>query len=275
MLPPVSVIIPTFNRAKLLPAAIGSVLAQDYPAFEVLVVDDGSSDATPELLHEFSGRLRFVRQANRGAAAARNAGIRAARHDFLAFLDSDDQFAPGKLTRQAEALLQQPKYLISHTDEVWYRQGRLLKQKKKHARHGGDLFARSLQFCVVGMSTVMARRRFFEQVGFFDEELPCCEDYDLWLRAVRQLEFLLVPEPLTIKHGGRPDQLSDIHRIGMDRYRIMALIKLLEEGGLRGDQEKLARRELIKKCRIYGSGCRKHGRTEEGEFYLGLVDKYE
>jgi len=273
MHPPVSIIIPTYNRAGLLGRAIDSVLIQDYPAFELLVVDDGSSDATPELLAGYGSSLRVITQKNRGASAARNAGIRAARHDLLAFLDSDDQFAPGKLARQAAAMARAPEYHISHTDEIWYRRGELLNQKKKHTRAGGGIFARSLKLCVVGMSTVMARREFFEKVGLFDEELPCCEDYDLWLRAAWRMEFLHVPEPLTTKHGGRTDQLSHRHRIGMDCYRIKVLVKILEVGGLNSEQKKLARQELVKKCRIYGQGCLKHGRPDEGESYLKMADK--
>ncbi len=254
MFPPVSVIIPTYNRARLLVRAIDSVLTQGYTRFELLVVDDGSTDDTSEVLACYGDRLRVLRQDNRGAAAARNAGIREARYGLLAFLDSDDLFVPEKLARQVAALEGAPDCLISHTDEIWYRRGRLLNQKKRHARSGGDLFARSLELCVVGMSTVLARRRFFELVGKFDEEMPCCEDYDLWLRAAWRLEFLYVPEPLTSKHGGRPDQLSQRYRVGMDRYRIRAIQKLLAAGGLDPAQEQMARRQLVRKCLIYGGG---------------------
>lgn len=274
MLPPVSVIIPTFNRAEVLGRAIDSVLAQDYPAFELIVVDDGSTDNTPNLLAEYGDRLRSIRQAKRGPAAARNAGIMAARHDHLAFLDSDDLFAPHKLALQAAAMQESPDCLISHTDEIWYRKGKVLNQKKKHARSGGDIFARSLKICVVGMSTVMARREFFDKVGLFDEELPCCEDYDLWLRAAWHLEFLHVPGPLTIKHGGRNDQVSHQYRVGMDRFRIKALLNLLEQASLTNNQEKLAKRELVRKCRIYGGGCIKHGRLAEGGKCLELADRF-
>jgi glycosyltransferase involved in cell wall biosynthesis len=274
LLPPVSVIIPAYNRCRHLPGAIASVLAQDYPDLELLIVDDGSTDTTPELLQGYGSSIRVLSQENRGVAAARNAGIHAARYDLLAFLDSDDRFAPGKLARQAEAMLRAPEYLVSHTDEIWYRQGKLLNQKKKHARAGGNLFSRSLELCVVGMSTVMARREFFARVGPFDEELPCCEDYDLWLRAGRRLEFLHLPAPLTIKHGGRPDQLSRSHRIGMDRYRIKALLKLLADGGLTAEQELQTRKELARKCLIYGRGCLRHGREPEGGRYLRLAGEF-
>ena len=201
----VSVIIPTYNRQHLLALAIDSVLDQTFTNFELLVIDDGSGDGTKELVASYGSGIRYIAQENLGVAAARNTGIRAATHDLLAFLDSDDRFSPEKLTVQAEAMTCQPEYLVSHTDETWYRQGQILNQKNRHARRGGDIFGRCLELCAVGMSTAMVRRRLFETVGCFDESLLCCEDYDLWLRASVKHPFLLVPEPFTIKDGGRDD----------------------------------------------------------------------
>ncbi len=163
-----------------------------------------------------------------------------------------------------------PDYLVSHTEEVWYRRGVLLNQKKRHRKEEGDLFARSLELCVVGMSTIMARRRLFDAVGLFDESLPCCEDYDFWLRAGCRFPFLLIREALTIKEGGRPDQLSVRHRVGIDRFRIASIRALLDSGVLSEEQRLLARAELVRKCRIYGTGCLKHGRPE-GQEYLELA----
>ncbi|MFZ5766339.1 MAG: glycosyltransferase family 2 protein [Thermodesulfobacteriota bacterium] len=272
--PRISVIIPTYNRADFLSQAIDSVLGQSLPAAELIVVDDGSSDDTAFLLAGYGDRLRVIRQENRGPAAARNSGIRAVSAPFLAFLDSDDRFAPDKLAIQHAAMLARPELLISHTDEIWYRRGVLLNQKKKHNRPGGFIFAQCLALCVVGMSTVMVRREFFEVVGLFDEELPCCEDYDLWLRAAIRLPFLKIDEPLTIKQGGRPDQVSAHYRLGMDRFRIRSLVKLLANAPLSREQRALAGRELARKCRIYGNGCIKHGRPEEGRHYLDLAAAY-
>ncbi len=271
---PVTVIIPTFNRRALLGRAIDSVLSQDYEVFELLVIDDGSEDGTDEFVATYGNKLRYLFQDNLGAAAARNTGIKAARYDLLAFLDSDDSFAPGKLKMQALAMANQPEFLVSHTDEVWYRRGEFLNQKDKHAREGGDIFHRSLEMCVVGMSTVMARAELFKRIGLFDESLPCCEDYDLWLRASSRFPFLLVPEQFTVKEGGRDDQLSRIHRVGMDRFRIASITKALDSGELDSGQEKLARQELERKCRIYGEGCLKHGRQDEGRHYLKLPENY-
>ena len=274
----ISVVIPTFNRALLLERALESVLGQTHACGEVIVVDDGSTDATGEVVQRAADQGRvpvsYIYQENQGASAARNTGIRAARYDLLCFLDSDDQWDKRKLQLQHEAMAQQPRYLISHTREIWYRYGKRVNQKNKHAPPHGEIFSRALHMCVVGMSTVMVRKQLFEQYGLFDESLLCCEDYDLWLRVSRQETFLLVDEPLTIKDGGRTDQLSAIHRLGMDTWRIRSICSLLESGSLSPAQSKLALAELHRKCTIYGNGCIKHGRPEEGEKYLSLPQKY-
>ena len=271
---PVSVIIPTHNRVGLLPQAIDSVLGQTYTNFELIVVDDGSTDGTQSLLASYGKAIISLHQENRGPAAARNAGIRAARHPLLAFLDSDDQFTRNKLALQTVAMEAQPELLISHTQETWFRNGQLLNQKKHHAREGGDIFARNLALCMVGMSTVMAQRELFDRVGLFDESFPCCEDYEFWLRVSVAHSFLLVDAPLTAKHGGRPDQVSLQFQTGMDRLRIQALEKLLSFSPLTSVQSRLAREELVRKAMLYGNGCLKHGRLEEGHRCLALVARY-
>ena len=168
----------------------------------------------------------------------------------------------------------EPDYLVSHTQEVWYRNGRLLNQKARHRKESGYIFDRCLDLCAVGMSTVMIRRQLIEQVGLFDEQLPCCEDYDYWLRVSVKLPFLLIDKPLTTKDGGRTDQVSCIHRTGIDKYRIRAIEKILASGMLNADQYSMAWDELVNKCRIYGNGCIKHGRSTEGEYYLSLPGRY-
>jgi len=274
----ISVIIPTFNRAGFFEQAIGSVLDQSLACEEILVVDDGSTDATSKVVREISKGaevpVRYLYQENKGASAARNKGIAEARHDLLCFLDSDDRWAPRKLELQLEAMERQPHYLISHTREIWYRQGVQVNQKKKHAPPHGEIFNRALQMCVVGMSTVMVRRELFTRYGLFAEDMLCCEDYDLWLRVSRKEEFLLVDEELTLKDGGRPDQLSALYRLGMDTWRIRSLCHLLDNCRLTQEQYSLALAELERKCRIYGNGCMKHGRHEEGKRYLTLPDRF-
>ncbi len=271
----ISVILPTYNRAGFLERAMGSVLAQRCPCGELIVVDDGSTDETPALVARLAARspiaVRLLHQENRGAAAARNTGIGAARGEFLAFLDSDDRWLPQKLALQAAALQANPGKLIAHTREIWFRHGQRVNQKKKHDPPDGDIFLPSLAMCVVGMSTVMVRRQLFERYGLFDETLPCCEDYELWLRVGAHEPFLLVPEALTAKAGGREDQLSQVHRLGMDVFRIQALRRLLDEVELTPAQRHAALVELARKCTIYGQGCIKHGRLDDGQYYLELA----
>jgi len=271
---PVSVIIPTHNRAGFLAQAIDSVLTQTYSNFELIVVDDGSTDETQPLLASYGNALNVLHQENRGPAAARNAGIRAARHSLLAFLDSDDQFVRNKLALQVAAMEAQPDLLISHTQEIWFRNGQHLNQKKRHTKEGGDIFAQSLELCVVGMSTVMARRELFDRIGLFDESFPCCEDYELWLRVSAGHSFLLVDASLTLKHGGRSDQVSVQFQTGMDCFRIRALEKLLTSAPLTSAQVHLVREELVRKAVIYGKGCLKHGRDEEGQRCLSLAGQH-
>jgi glycosyltransferase involved in cell wall biosynthesis len=269
----ISVIIPTYNRQDFLQKAIDSVLAQTYPHYELIIVDDGSEDNTPELVASYKNDIVYIRQANSGPAAARNTGIQAARFPMLAFLDSDDWFAGNKLERQLNAMQANPAFLISHTQETWFRNGKVLNQKAKHKKNGGNIFSQSLKLCAVSMSTVMIRKEIFDTYGLFDEEFSCCEDYEFWLRVSAKEDFLLIDEPLTLKDGGRDDQVSSIYRTGMDKFRINAIRKTLASGSLSPAQARLAFTELSNKCRIYGNGCLKHGRQEEGEYYLALPDE--
>ncbi|MEN8257605.1 MAG: glycosyltransferase [Thermodesulfobacteriota bacterium] len=272
----VSVIIPTYNRAGgLLEKAIDSVLVQVDVDFEVLVVDDGSTDETQKVLNSYGDNVRSLHQENKGPAAARNLGIREASHGLLAFLDSDDWWDKKKLVIQARAMAENPDYLISHTDEVWYRRGVFLNQKKIHARPHGHIFKQCLPLCCVGMSTVMARRDFFNQVGIFDESFPCCEDYELWLRASTSLPFLKIDEPLTYKQGGREDQVSSLFRVGMDRFRIRSMEKVANLERCTPHHRLTLAHEIVKKAKIYEKGCLKHGRAEEAMIYNEKVKKWQ
>ncbi len=242
----ISVIIPTYNRQTFLKKAIDSVSSQTYKDFELIVIED---------------------IAQKGPAWARNRGIEKSTRPFIAFLDSDDWWDKDKLAIQIDAMQKNPQYLISHTQEIWYKNGKLLNQKKKHKKHHGYLFDKCLPLCVVSISTVMLRREVFDRVGLFDESLPCCEDYDFWLRASVSHEFLLIDKPLTLKDGGRSDQLSSIFAIGIDKYRIQSIRKLIDLSLLLPAQRDLATAELQRKCQIYAKGCLKHGKPEEAKLY--------
>ncbi len=272
----VSVIIPTYNRAALLVRAVQSVLQQKIFSGEVIIVDDGSEDKTGEMIHsiETEKKIRYHKIKHSGPSTARNVGVELAEFPWIAFLDSDDHWCSGKIYKQMSLLQNNPEYKISHTGEKWLRRGVHLNQKKIHKPRQGNIFDHCLQLCAVGMSTVMMKKALFVECGGFDVSLPCCEDYDFWLRVSCRHDFLLLPEPLTIKEGGRTDQLSYAFRVGMDRYRIYALEKLLKTGFLNKEQTGLTIEELSRKCRVYGNGCIKHGQPDQGAHYLAIPEKY-
>jgi len=268
--PLVSVIIPTYNRAPWVKEAAASVLAQTFRDYELLVVDDGSTDHTLEALVRLEAKV--LRKARRqGVSAARNLGAAAARGEWLAFLDSDDLWLPEKLARQVDYLSAHPHLAICQTEEIWIRNGVRVNPPKTHRKAAGDIFLASLKRCMVSPSAVMLHRRLFEALGGFDETLPAGEDYDLWLRTAWRAPVGLVPEPLVIKRGGHPDQLS--RQRGLDRFRIRALVKLLEEPDLPEAYKNAAQRTLAQKCQIYAQGCEKRGKTAEAREYRAISYK--
>lgn len=269
----VSVILPTYNRAWIVADAIDSVLEQGFTDFELIVIDDGSTDDTPQLLSAYGNRLRVIRQANRGVSAARNSGIRSATGELIALLDSDDVWLPGKISTQVNFFASHPQARICQTEEIWVRNGARVNPGKRHRKEGGMIFERSLALCLVSPSAVMMRRSLLEEVGLFDETLPACEDYDLWLRIAWKYPIQLVDQPLIIKHGGHADQLSRMPEL--DKYRIQSISRLLERGCLSTSQQKAAADMLKTKCAIYAQGCQKRGRTAEARHYVTLAGKYD
>ena len=270
--PQVSVIIPTYNRGWIIEEAIHSVLAQDYTEFELIVVDDGSTDQTSNILDAYGNVIKVLSQKNKGVSAARNRGIAEASGKFIAFLDSDDLWHPQKLSAQINFFNQTPEALICQTEEVWIRNGFRVNPKKRHKKPSGMIFEPSLELCLVSPSAVMIRRSLFDRVGEFDETLPACEDYDLWLRISCRFSIYLIDTPLIIKRGGHDDQLSK--GTGLDKYRIKAIEKIIKSGLLSEDQRRAAVKTLKKKCDIYAAGCRKRGRTDEAEYYTSLSEKF-
>lgn len=268
----VSVIIPTYDRAVKIGRAISSVLQQSFPDYELLIVDDGSTDHTRSVLIQFGPRIRLLfHDENKGVSAARNTGIFASDAPLIAFLDSDDHWLPEKLSTQVRYFQEHPEAVVCQTEELWVRNGRRVNPMKKHLKPSGDIFEASLKLCLVSPSAVMLRRSLLNEVGLFDESLPACEDYDLWLRISCLHPVHLIREPLLIKEGGAPDQLSATVK-GLDQYRIKALMKLVRSGILKEEQIAPTLRELSTKCRIYGKGCIKRGKTEEGEEILRIPD---
>ncbi len=269
-----SAIIPTYNRKPFLKKAIDSVLSQTFSDIEIIIIDDGSTDGTKEFISNYRDRrIIYKYQKNHGVSKARNEALKIARGKYIAFLDSDDWWLPGKLKRAHEYIKKYPDTKIFHTEEVWYREGKLLNQKKKHKKPSGFVYKNALSLCCISISTAVLKREVFEKQGAFDENLEACEDYDFWLRATNKFKVRLIPEYLTEKEGGRPDQLSS--RIwGLDRFRIKALEKMLTSGELSKNRYKLTLNTLNKKCSVFASGASKRGKVEEAEYYTRLPLKY-
>jgi glycosyltransferase involved in cell wall biosynthesis len=272
--PLVSVIIPTYNRCQWLPRAIESVLNQTCAPLELIVVDDGSTDGTSDLLKQYGRDVRTIRQRNKGVSGARNTGIRAASGDLIALLDSDDSWLPEKLEHQAAYFRATPGAMICQTEEIWIRNGKRVNPKKRHRKFSGMIFEKTLPLCLVSPSAVMMRASLFREVGLFDERLPACEDYDLWLRIAWKHPVHLIDLPLTVKYGGHPDQLSAMPEL--DKYRIQSIVNILGTGCLSHSQRKAALSTLTAKCSVYAGGCRKRGRLDDAAYYErlpGTVDR--
>ena len=270
--PLVTVIIPTYNRGWIIQQAIDSVLDQDFNDYELIVVDDGSEDNTLEILKAYGKAITVLHQPNKGVSAARNRGIDAAAGRLIAFLDSDDLWLPKKLSTQVKFFENNADALINQTQEIWIRNGRRANPKKRHHKFSGMIFERSLELCLVSPSAVMVARALFDSVGVFDEQLPACEDYDLWLRVSCRYPVHLTDSPLVIKRGGHDDQLSKA--AGLDKYRIQSLVKIIESDLLLPQQYQAAVNTLREKCQIYAGGCRRRGRKQEAEYFDELAAKY-
>ena len=258
----ISVVIPTFNRISLVARAIDSVLKQSLNPYEIIVVDDGSDDGTSEMIQNKYKSIKLIQQQNNGVSAARNNGIKHAKGDWIALLDSDDEWTEKKLENQVDRLIKTPEYDFCHTNEIWIRNGVRVNQRKKHEKYGGYIFDKCLDICRISPSSVLFRKNILDHVGWFDDQLPVCEDYDLWLRITAEYRILFIDDPLIIKYGGHDDQLS--HGVeGIEFFRIKSLENLLERSELSTDNRILSIQMIIKKYNIYLNGLVK--RKKQGE----------
>lgn len=273
MEPLLTVIIPTFNRADYLKESISSVLSQTFTDFELIVIDDGSTDHTGEVMPEFP-EIQYVACAvNSGVSHARNIGIGLARGRYICFLDSDDLWVKNKLEMQIRWMESHADCQVCYTDEIWIRKGVRVNQMNKHRKYSGDIFPHALPLCIVSPSSVLMRSSLFDEVGTFDEDMPVCEDYDLWLRISLKYPVHFIDEKLIVKQGGHEDQLSTKYW-GMDRFRVYALEKLLQEPALNGEKRNLVLETLFEKCGILIQGFSKRGKADEAERYRELVSYY-
>ncbi len=272
----ISVVIPVFNRRDLVGRAIRSVQAQKFRDCELIVVDDASEDGTPDRIQEeFGDAVKLLVQPhNKGVSAARNRALVEARGEWLAFLDSDDEWLPGKLGKQVEAL-RLSGLRICHTNEIWVRNGARVNPHKHHQKFGGDIFLQALPRCCMSPSSIIIHSGVFERIGLFDEALPACEDYELFLRIAYHYKVAYLDEKLLVKYGGHADQLSRAHH-AMDRFRVYALDKFLKgTSDLEKEKGDKACAMLIKKAQIVANGARKRENLSLLKEMMQYLDYWE
>ena len=255
----VSVIVPTFNRASLLPRAIDSVLSQSYQDFDLTIVDDGSTDETYNLVKSYlsNPKIKYIRTDNRGVSAARNLGVALTNGEYISFLDSDDEWLRHKLDSQIKFLSQNENIQMVHADECWVRNGKEINKKNIHKKFGGDVFEKCLDLCFISPSVALMRRSLFNEMLGFDESYIVCEDFDLWLKISSLYEVGYIDEEVIIKYGGHEDQLSTMY-FAMDYYRIKALDHITKIRSFEKERLSLVKDTIIKKSEILIKGYEKH-----------------
>ena len=267
----ISVVIPTFNRLIYLERAIKSVLNQTISVNEIIIVDDGSDDGTSEIIHSNYPNLKYIFQSNSGVSAARNTGIKAASSNWIAFLDSDDAWVTNKIQKQITELELNPEMNFCHSNEIWIRNGREIKQKNTHKKFGGFIFDKCLDKCRISPSTVICRKSLLIKLNGFDEDLAICEDYDLWLRITSDNPVIYIEKPLIIKYGGHQDQLSR-NSEGIESYHIKSLEKLLKQD-FPSEHRIAMENMLINKLKIYANGAKKRGRVNIYNKFIKRIDE--
>jgi glycosyltransferase involved in cell wall biosynthesis len=275
-MPLFSVVIPAYNRREMLIRAIESVLSQDFIDYELIIVDDGSTDGTDSIESIYRGKLRYIYQQNSGVSSARNRGILASSSPWIALLDSDDTWHSSKLRWDNGFIRNNSSVKIHQSEDIWVRSGRRVNPGMRHLKKEGDIFSESLKLCMISPSSVVFSREITEKYGLFDEELPACEDYDLWLR-ITPFEYIgLIREKLITRYAGHSDQLSSNYPV-MDRFRLYSIMKLLSASRdlLSIKQADEAETAAIEKARILLAGSIKRGNDWNSSILEGIIRTLE
>lgn len=261
----IDIIIPTYNRAYCLERAINSVLKQTYKNFNLLIIDDNSSDNTKEITNQYLNDERvsyYKLDVNKGVSAARNIGIEKSTSSWVAFLDSDDEWLEDKLTKQVEYINLNPNLPLIHGEEIWYRNNKRVNPKKIHKKSGGHIFERCLKLCLISPSAVIIKKEILDEFKGFDEQFVVCEDYDLWLKITAKYEIGFIEDPILNKFGGHEDQLSAKY-FAMDYYRVKSIYLLNKKSELTINQKMMSLTELAVKAKVLINGYIKHNNTKD------------
>lgn len=272
----IGVVIPVYNRAIGLQRAVKSVLNQSTLVDEIIIVDDGSNDKTGAVIRALTKQhsvIKSIYQSNHGVSAARNLGIKNTTSEWLAFLDSDDEWLENKIKTFLNHIKRQPECQLFHSDEIWIRNGVRVNAMNKHKKRGGMIFKHCLPLCVISPSASIVHKDLFTKVGLFNETLAVCEDYDLWLRICHDTPVCFSDKALIKKYGGHDDQLS-AKFWGMDRFRIRALHRLIQYTKLNGHDKEYAVAMLCKKTKILLKGAKKHDNVAIIEEFTPILEQY-
>ena len=269
----VSIILPTYNRAHLLPRAILSVLDQTYQNFELVIIDDASTDETSQVVKDFDDpRIQYIRhERNQGASAARNTGIKASRGEYIAFQDSDDEWLPEKLERQMNAITHAPPEIGVVYSSFWQirdnnksvypprirKLASLLPSKVR--RLEGDIHDALLRGNLVTTQAALVRKTCFEKAGMFDERLPRFQDWELWLRVSKHYHFKFIDDPLLFVYP-IPDSIST------DSDKLIEAFKLILD--IHYDKNKNRDGLLAQYLHTVGDLLYQHGNLKEGRTNL-------
>jgi len=264
----ISVIIPAFNAVSTLSRTIDSVLAQSYGADEIIVVDDGSSDATSEVAKMYS-EVILLRQKRMGAASALNNGAMMASNEWIAFLEAADTWHPDKLQEQVACLRKSRHTKVICTDQTLVRGGREVDTAEKSQKPQEIPFDNCLSGCNMALSSLLIEKKLFDRLGGFDESMECCEDYDLWLRIMQEEKIAMIERKLVNSYGDAGDR-SSCGEKETARFRVKALEKHLE-----GVHDAAVREELIRTLRVLAEGAKKDAKEEEGALYLARIEQLE
>ena len=262
--PLVSVVLPTYNCARFLPESVGAVLSQTYTHYEVIVVDDGSTDNTKDVLNPFMQKIRYIKlEQNKGLPVARNTGIQSARGKYVAFIDADDLWLPEKLQTDIEYFETHPEVSMVYSKHINIdEKGRVVNGSVKKQLPSGNVFTQlfSEQNFVIA-SSVVVRKNVFETTGLFDEQLFNCQDWDLWLRIAFHFQVAGINKPL-VKYRHNPHSLSK-NRNNVLKYQKIVIDKIYnkfkdKENGI---NEKLYKKRLASHY------------AKVGRYYLRTEDK--
>jgi glycosyltransferase involved in cell wall biosynthesis len=268
----ISVVIPAYNAAKTIVRCLESVFCQEGVPYEVVVVDDGSTDETGSLVEKgYKNKVRYIRQENSGPAAARNRGIRESRGNYIAFLDADDEWLPGKLQLQHSALRDNPALGFCFTDMSHWVDGSELHRSYLHERgyrfvSSGRIYDSLLRECFVFTPSVVVPRAVLDEVGLFDETLRIAEDYDLWLRIADTQEVLFIDRPLVKRHRNGANITGNLLLYAESSISMMERLLCCQKGNQ--PRKRIISERLAITHNHAGYHCRKKGLTHAARLHF-------